>query len=744
MRSRFPLFALLLASTSLLAADLRITIFDPQSAVVAGARISVYEPYNAAPVAVATTMGNGATEFRSLVPGRYRIEVLAPGFAPHHASVTVGKDAMLKITLAIAAPAQTVMVTATRTLSPLEENGASVAQIDRATLATMQPISAADALRFLSGAVINAAGQRGGIAALFVRGGESRYNKVIIDGVPVNEPGGVFDFGVVPMSEMDRLELLRGPGSVLYGSDAMTSVVQFWTATGSAPTPELRLGADGGTFSTARGYASVAGARGRLDYNLFGDQFNSEGQGTNQAYSNSAQGANVGVRLTQQASLRVRLRHANSRTGVQGAWDFNGQARLAPDVDAFARQNNFLGSATLTAMASPRWEHRIAAYEYSHRGLNQDTLADRGCDPAVFNFLDCFFTAPFSINRAGIEYQGDFAPVEWLHSTFGYDFEDENGFFDSQFLTLDLAGNQAIGSSHTHGLRRNHALYANQTLVWRRVSLTGGARYVHNESFGNTVVPQITATVLALRGGKLLSATRLRAAYAEGIQEPSFQESFGITGTFPTNPNAALQPEENRSWEAGFEQLLLDGNASLRASYFHNLFRNQIAFTTDPVTFIGRFLNINQSLAHGAEVEWHAHLRSSLMLNAAYVYTSTQILKAPTAFDPLLQAGASLLRRPKHSGTLLLTYTARRWGGDVGGSFVGRRADSDFLGLMPPVTYAAGYARVDLGGWYALTPRVSAYVQVGNALNGHYEEAAGYPALRANFRAGFRFRLGGD
>ncbi len=744
MRSRFLLLALLSASAALFAADLKITVSDPQSALVAGARVSVYPLGRSAPVAAATTLGDGVAEFRDLAAGHYRVEVLAPGFAPHTSTVTVEHSATLKLTLAIAVPTQTVMVTATRAPAPLEEIGASVAQLNHAELMVMQPTSAGDALRFLPGALVTSAGRRGGIASLFVRGGESRYNKVIVDGVPVNEPGGIFDFGVVPMFAMDRLELLRGPGSVLYGSDAMTSVVQFWTATGNTPVPELRFGAEGGTFSTARGYASLAGARGRFDYNIFGEQFNTEGQGSNDAYGNSAQGANFGVGLGPKLALRLRLRHANSRAGVQGAWDFNGQPRLSPDVDAFARQNNFLASGALTLAASPRWQHRFTAYEYSHRGLNQDTVPDRGCDPAAFNFLDCFFSAPFSINRAGLEYQGDYAPRSWLHSTFGYDFETENGFFDARFLTLDLAGNEVIGSSHTHGLRRNHALYLAQTVVWRRLSLVGGARYVHNESFGNSAVPQITATVLAARGGNFFSGTRLRGSFAAGIQEPSFQESFGITGTFPTNPNPALRPERNRSFEAGFEQLLLAGKVSVRADYFHNQFRNQIAFTSDPVTFIGRFLNINQSLAHGAELELHCHLRSSLMLNAAYVYTATEILKAPAAFDPLLQAGAPLLRRPKHLGTLLLTYSARRWGADLGGTFVGRRPDSDFLGLTPPVTYAAGYARMDVGGWYALNSRLTAYLQLGNALHRHYEEAVGYPALKANFRAGMRFRVGGD
>ena len=142
----------------------------------------------------------------------------------------------------------------------------------------------------------------------------------------------------------------------------------------------------------------------------------------------------------------------------------------------------------------------------------------------------------------------------------------------------------------------------------------------------------------------------------------------------------------------------------------------------------------------------HARLKQKLTLDGTYTNLSTKILEAPQSSSPNAQ-GEPLLRRPKHSGSLLLNYSGSKWGGNVGGSFVGRRPDSDFL-FLPQVplniNHAAGYARVDVGGWYQIHPRVTAYVNVENALNKHYEEVVGYPALHANFRAGLRFRLGGE
>src|SRR5439155_11574464 len=142
----------------------------------------------------------------------------------------------------------------------------------------------------------------------------------------------------------------------------------------------------------------------------------------------------------------------------------------------------------------------------------------------------------------------------------------------------------------------------------------------------------------------------------------------------------------NRSLEAGVEQAFYGGKYSLGATYYHNLFRDRIDFSFNPVTFAGQYVNVNRALAHGAEVEFHARPASRLRMDGAYVYTSTQILQAPFASDPLLRVGRPLVRRPRHSGNLVVSWFANRWGADLSATFVGRRADSDFLGLQPPVT----------------------------------------------------------
>ncbi len=745
LRASFLLFVALAAAS---AADLKIKVIDPQSAAVAGAQVSLFSKGTDTPLKVATTSADGIATFGELPSGSYRIQVLAPGFASQTSDFDVANHPdVLTIQLYLAAASETVVVTATRTPLPAEETGASISTLENAQLETMQPVAANDAVRFLPGAIISTAGQYGGLSSLFVRGGDSDYNRVIVDGVPVTEPGGIFDFGVVPLAGADRLEFLRGAQSTLYGSDAMTSVVQLFSRTGSTSAPELRFGADGGNFNTAHGFAALSGARGIWDFNFFSDQFNTQGNSINDDYSNSLQGANTGVRLSPVALFRLRVRHSNNRTGIPGEWNFNGQPLLAPDSDQRARQNNLLASAELTITVPSHWQHRLTGHEYNHRTLNEDTVPDRGCDVFKFNFFDCFFLDLEHLNRAGFNYQGDYTPRSWAQTTLGYEFEDENGYFDSQFLTTDVSGNPIVGISQTHGLRLNHALFIQQRFTRGRLSVVGGLRYVHNASFGDRAVPRVAATFLALRGGERFSGTRLRFSYAGGIKEPSFEETFGITGTFPTNPNPGLKPEENHAFEAGFEQGFLGKRYSFSALYFNNQFHNQIEFESIPPSFVGEFVNVNRSMAHGAEVEFRGRLTNRLALDSSYNYTSTQILEAPLCTpanfcDPLLAAGSPLIRRPKHSATLLLSYLGKRWGANLGGSFVGRRPDSDFEGFG--ITHAAGYVRADLGGWYAINSRITAYANVENALDRRYNEVVGYPALPINFRAGFRFRIGGE
>lgn len=737
----FVIFVFVFVSTfaaQLFAAELKVKVIDPQSAAVTGAQVTLSSNCTLISRQDVPTSAEGIAAFAGLPiepppsPGcPLHIQVLAPGFAIATVDVPSHADA-ITVKLHLAPASETVVVTATRTPVPQENAGADVATLSDEQLQTMNPIAADDAIRFLPGAVVNTSGQRGGLSSLFVRGGESDYNKVIVDGVPIDNPGDTFDFGTLPLSQADRVEFVRGAQSTLYGSDAMTSVVQVWTRTGSTPVPEFIFGADGGNFGTASGNASLAGTRGRFDYNFFGDQFNSNGLGVNDAYSDSLQGANVGVSLSDQIGFRVRVRHSNSYTGVPGEWNFNGDPLLAPDPGEFARTNNLLGSAELTVGEPSGWQHRFTAYDslYRYSDVNQNS------NPASYDdYPDVYDT---HVNRAGFEYQGDYSERTSArfaaHSTFGYRVENETGVV-----------NDLDSPPPAPGQRLDQDAYLQQQFTVGRLSAIAGGRFVHSSAYGNTGVPRVALTLLALRGGEIFSGTRLRFSYATGFMEPALYETFGDAG-YGYAPNHALLPERTRAFEAGVEQKLFTGRWALNATYFNNLFHDQIEATPNP-TGVYQFFNLEQSFAQGAEIELQGQIRTRLSLTAAYTYTSTEILDNPTctAASPCFfpyAPGDPLLHRPKHSATTLLNYFGKRWAANLGGSFVGPRPDSDFDGFG--IDHAAGYVRADLGGWYAINRHVTAYANVMNALDRRYNEVVGYPALPINFRAGFRFRVGGE
>jgi len=729
----FLLFVSLVAAS---AADLKVKVVDPQSAAVPGAQVMLLE--SGSHPLVELTSAEGLATFREIGNAAHQLRVLAPGFSVETTDLSPASDAVT-IQLRLAPASETVVVTATRTPVESGSAGADVAALNSAQLQVMNPVAAGDALRFLPGAVVNTSGQRGGLSSLFVRGGNSNYNKVIVDGVSVTEPGGTIDLGTLSLADAGRLEFLRGAQSTLYGSDAMTSVLQVWTRTGSAPVPEFRFGADAGNYGTENGYASLSGFHGRFDYNVFGNQFNTGGSGPNDDYSNSLEGANLGFSVSDRISLRLRLRHDNSVTGTPAAWNFNGANVfdidgttyvLSPDLGARARQNNLLASLDLAVKTGSNWTHHFTGFEYNRKTVNFDS----GISPenTPFGPINTAFEALVNLNRAGFDYQGDYVERSWARTTIGYEFEDENGSVNDP-IPAEFAGGG-------HGLRLNQAAYAQQALTLGRLTVIAGGRFVHNTTFGNTGVPRVALGFQALRGGHRLSGTRLNFSYATGVKEPRFEETF-VSSEFQL-PNLNLKAERNRALEAGFQQGLLNRFVFV-ANYFNNLFHDQIEFVTvNPNTFQGEYINLQKSLAHGAEVELQSRLTRRLSWNTSYTYTSTQILQAPAGSFPPNAQGDPLLRRPRHSAATLLTYLGPRWGGNLGGSFVGPRPDSDFDGFN--ISHTPGYFLLDLGGWYKINSRMTIYANAENVLDHFYEEVTGYPALRANVRAGMRFRIGGE
>ena len=366
--------------TAALAADLKVTVHSPSGDRVSGVQVSLFRAADNAGVAVQTTGGDGSVNFPA--SRRWR---LSRGHSRSRICRTVGRQLTFPalkrstVQLKLTTTPQTVVVSATATPATVEQIGdlGRLSQ-QRSAHADQPRVGQRRAELYMPGAIVSDAGRRGGLSSLFVRGGESNYNKVIIDGVPVNEPGGTFDFGVVPMDNVERLEMVRGPESTIYGSDAMTSTVQLWTATGDTRTPEMQFGADGGNFSTANGYASISGAHGIYDYNAFADSVHHPG-------------ARHQRRLFQFAAGRQRRHSPVGPCGVSLApaplqqlhrravgLVVQRQSRASAGLRSVGAPEQLPGQRALTITGPGAWQHQIHRLRVQPSAANTDTIDDPG------------------------------------------------------------------------------------------------------------------------------------------------------------------------------------------------------------------------------------------------------------------------------------------------------------------------------------------------------------------------------
>ena len=678
----------------------------------------------------------------------------------------------IQIKMQVAAIQDSILVSATRTENALAATPASAFVISAHELARSPRVSVLDALRAAPGLVVMQTARRGGVGSLFVRGGESDYTKVLVDGIPLNDAGGAFDLSDLTTDNAERIELVRGASSALYGSDAMSGVLQFITRRGTSSTPELELIAEGGSFAFNRQAAKLAGANGGFDYSLGFTHLRTNGRDRNDDYQNRIASASLGYRFNDRAHVRLIARSENSGLGVPGA-----TARYFVDPDERARRRRIATGLRFEDQTTRNWHQSVSFVYAENNQLGLDPTAQdltKSNTPPDTNFAFNDFVSFFKNHqkRRGVRYQSDVSlPHNNLLSA-GIEYEQEHAVFDSGF-----AGRNRVAPD-----RRNvGAFVQNQFFIASRFALTAGLRVENNRAelpanfasvlqslgsapftgtigFGTQVAPKVAAMVVARQGNETVGATKLRASFGVGIKAPTLVEAFSPNGFFLGNPG--LKPERARSFDVGVEQLFWRDRVRVEATYFENRFRDQIAYVGDPASFGGpiktpqgvltSFVNNDRTRARGVELSFAAQPSRQWRFSGNYTLTDSKLLAAADEIDfatlklvPSPEIGLSLLRRPKHSGAIHVAWIGERFDAQLNGFFLGRRRDVD------PITFSRlvnnnGYARVDFAGGYRVTPRVTAFARIENLLNQNYQEVLGYPAYRLNFSAGLRVRMGGE
>jgi outer membrane cobalamin receptor len=732
-RLPFLFVALLIVPTVLRAADtVDGVVVDQSSRPLPRAFVRLVD---AAGSEVSSTFTDDAGRFTfAAAPVDCHVHASLDGFGPGDAACTAGPKT-IRLMLPVAPIQERIVVTPTKTAAPADQTGVSVTAFTAADIERRDVPLVADLLRSTPGAMVVRSGGVGAQTSLFVRGGESSYNKVLLDGIPLNEPGGTFNFSNLTTGNIERIEVVRGAQSALFGSDAMSSVVQLFThrAGDRDGRPHADVSIEGGTYDSVRGSALASGATRRFDYTAGVSQLSTDNRAPNNRFDNTTLSGTAGIVLTPTATLRFVARGELERVGTPGQTGFQ-----RPDLDAFFERHDGVGGVSFDQQVSPRFRQR-AAYSLAVSNQQSTNLTEDppytpqfGDRTAPFEFSDFTFDSRTKLRRHHASYQADVR----LSS-------DAAAAGDHRLTLLaDWDGERAnlidnLAAATVPASRNNAGVAVQHQALWRRTFVTVGVRLEHNDSFGGAAVPRASVAYVARASTGMIGDTRVRASAGLGIKEPTILQSFSPSPFFRGNPD--LQPERSRTLEAGIEQRVARDHGRIDVAWFDNRYRDIISTrTTDPATFAAQYFNIGLSRARGLEATGDAVLGYGLRARAGYTFIDSAIVDSTSPFDVVFAPGQWLFRRPRHSGYAGLSWSRGQLTADLTGVFIGRFVDSDFASLEPPMTQNPGYNTWDARVSWKLTARFGVTAAADNLGNADYMEPLGYPALKRAVRVGFR------
>lgn len=602
-----------------------------------------------------------------------------------------------------------VTVTATRVPIRLDLVSSSVTVLTSAQLRRAGYRTVADVLRDTPAASVVETGSFGGQTSLFLRGGESDYVKVLLDGVALNQPGGAFDFADLSLENVERIEIARGPGSVLYGSDAMTGVIQIFTRTGAGPS-RITAAARAGTFGSMALEAGLTGAAGPVAYAAEVGRFTSDGLlPFNNEYERSAGGARLRFTPDSRTDVLLSVRHADQTYH----YPTDGAGNLV-DSNTFRFERGPTWMLEAGYAMSPRLAVRFSyGVKDSEQGI--DDRADGPADTLGFYG----FQSRDQVRRSAIGARADWRIGRSI-LTVGADLERQRLDGRSESQSEFGAFPDALRPR-----RRNDALYVQAiTSLDRPLTLQAGARLDENGQHGRFI------TVRAGGVYRLDDDTRIRAAFGTGFKEPTFFENFA-QGFVRGNPD--LAPERTRSWEVGLEHRV--GRASLSVAYFDQAFRDLIEFTFTPAPpDTVNYFNITGASADGLEAELRADLGRGWAATARYTYLDTRVTDPGFGGpDAMFAPGNRLIRRPTgQAGLRLHAPVGSRGAVVLSVRYTGNRDDLDFTNFPAARVTLPAATQLDVAVQYdiAAAPGLALGLtgRVENLLGDETREVANFPA----------------
>jgi len=723
------------------------SVLDPSGKPVASADVSLRS--GSGLVRHATSTVDGSFAFLEISPGTYELTASVEGFRADTSRLEVGSAQTLRadIALRLAAVTDAVIVSASYVELPRSEVSASVTALTRRDLDDRQLTTIADAMRLVPGTTIAASGGLGSVTSIFPRGGESDYTLVLVDGIKLNSFGGGFDFGHLTTFGLGQLEVVRGPQSAVFGSDAIGGVIQLRTGIGGRPSLSGLI--EAGSYGTTRLAAGSTGSRGTVDWGVGVERTGSDGWTgeapdpaaglvTNDNYQASMVSLAAAWRARPGSTLRATGRFGTNDRGNPGPFGSN-PIGAYPGIDRVSRGTNDygLGSLDFTHEWNPKTALRV----------NSSFVNERS------TFVSPWGDSEARTRRVTAQGQVDRAITQTLSASAGAAVELERA--DSTYITGTVAQQVPVERSVT-------GLFGE--LRWRpgsRLFATAGLRVEHIVRGALDADPWAFQPRPAMPEDTLVSAnpraavsyhlrtsdesagnwSRLHASAGTGIRPP---DAFEIA--FTDNPG--LKPERSTSVDAGIEQALAGGLVTIDATWFLNHYDDLIVAVGRSLQDYSRYRtdNISNARAQGVETSFALRTRGGVEARATYTFLDTTILAvdqaagvAPAPFA----VGDWLLRRPRHQASVDFLWRQRRTTMYVRAGGRSRVLDVEpNWGASGGLFYAPGFAVAGAGAAIHVSRQVDVLARVDNLFDRQYESAFGYPAPRRAFTVGVRLAAG--
>ncbi|MGH7466517.1 MAG: TonB-dependent receptor plug domain-containing protein [Longimicrobiales bacterium] len=627
-----------------------------------------------------------------------------------------------------------VVVTAMKVAVPRSATTATMTILSGDSLRQRGLRTVAEALRQTPSAAVVQSGSQGALTSLFLRGGESDYVQVLIDGVRVNQPGGVYDWSNLTLDNVERIEIVRGPVSVLYGSDAVTGVVQIFTRAGTAPQLRLRVGGGMGaravpdslrerSYGTRTLSAELGGRAGALSYTTGIGHSGSDGlYAFNNGYANTTASLRSDLALSRGSTLSWTARYMRS----EFHYPTDGNGNLV-DRNQFRRNEAF--TTGLDWSVRVRQNVRVGVRGGVNHNLDRNIDDPDGPADTLGTFTS---QSRNRLRRSFVEASTHFQPHDGTVFSLGAELEQQE-----DVNRYDSDGVFGPFSSRFGKDRTNRSVYGQAVHAWDRFTLNAGLRVDANDRFGD---------FLTYRAGAALqpwSRTRLRVAGGTAFKEPTFFENYAEGFT---RGNPALEPEHSRSVEFGLEQTLPGTLGVVQVTHFRQRFRDLIQYvsrafgSTEP-----NYQNITAANALGTELEWSLTALPNIGITGSVTRLETRALEADVE-DPAFEPGAQLLRRPEWLANIAASYTRGNVSLESRWYYVGERADLSFASFPAERVTLDAYNKLDLTATLHTRALGSSplllTLRLENLFDRKYQEILNYAARGRSLWLGLETTLG--